>query len=217
MTSTIDVKMGEKVLEIGTGSGYQSAYLANLTDRVWTIEIIKPLAERTRGVYDALDHARIHGIQRDHEQECRRLLWLAGGCAVRQDHRHLRHRPHPAASAAAAQAGGIMVIPVGPPGAQHMLKIIKEQAADGMIDGCAVRHIRRQDRSLRAVHQARRRRDQGDAQPTVKRVTTKKPWLDRRRVFAPAPPPGCRAPDWLRARATRQPRDEIPRVLRRDR
>ena len=54
MTSTIDVKKGDKVLEIGTGSGYQSAYLANLTDKVWTIEIIKPLGERTRGVYDAL-------------------------------------------------------------------------------------------------------------------------------------------------------------------
>src|SRR5262249_56826851 len=54
MTSSIELKMGEKVLEIGTGSGYQSAYLSNLTDKVWTIEIIKPLAERTRGVYDAL-------------------------------------------------------------------------------------------------------------------------------------------------------------------
>ena len=54
MTSTIDVQMGEKVLEIGTGSGNQSAYLANLTDKVWTIEIIKPLAERTRGIYDDL-------------------------------------------------------------------------------------------------------------------------------------------------------------------
>ncbi|MBV8471767.1 MAG: protein-L-isoaspartate O-methyltransferase, partial [Hyphomicrobiales bacterium] len=34
MTSTIDPKQGEKVLEIGTGSGYQSAYLAHLTDQV---------------------------------------------------------------------------------------------------------------------------------------------------------------------------------------
>ena len=34
MTNVIDVKRGEKVLEIGTGSGYQSAYLANLTDKV---------------------------------------------------------------------------------------------------------------------------------------------------------------------------------------
>src|SRR5882672_4591888 len=54
MTSTIDVKFGEKVLEVGTGSGYQSAYLSNLTDKVWSIEIIKPLAERTRGVHDGL-------------------------------------------------------------------------------------------------------------------------------------------------------------------
>ena len=54
MTTVIDVKMGDKVLEIGTGSGYQSAYLANLTDKVWTIEIIKPLAERTTGIRDAL-------------------------------------------------------------------------------------------------------------------------------------------------------------------
>src|SRR5262249_61571749 len=54
MTSAIDVKFGEKVFEIGTGSGYQSAYLANLTDQVFTIEIIRPLAARTRGIYDGL-------------------------------------------------------------------------------------------------------------------------------------------------------------------
>ena len=54
MTSTIDDQIGEKVLAIGTGSGNQSAYLSSLTDKVWTIEIIKPLAERTRGIYDDL-------------------------------------------------------------------------------------------------------------------------------------------------------------------
>ncbi len=48
MTSNIDPKLGERVLEIGTGSGYQSAYLAHLTNQVYTIEIIKPLSERTR-------------------------------------------------------------------------------------------------------------------------------------------------------------------------
>ena len=40
MTSSIDVRMGEKVLEIGTGSGYQLADLANLTDKRWSIQII---------------------------------------------------------------------------------------------------------------------------------------------------------------------------------
>src|SRR5664279_1506913 len=54
MTNTIDVRKGEKVLEIGTGSGYQSAYLSNLTDQIWSIEIIPALAQRTRGIYDAL-------------------------------------------------------------------------------------------------------------------------------------------------------------------
>src|SRR5690606_1987078 len=47
MTAELDVKPGEKVLEIGTGSGYQSAVLANLTDNVYTIEIIPPLARFT--------------------------------------------------------------------------------------------------------------------------------------------------------------------------
>ncbi len=54
MTSVLDIKKTDKVLEIGTGSGYQSAILGHITDKVWTIEIIKPLAERTRGLYDGI-------------------------------------------------------------------------------------------------------------------------------------------------------------------
>ena len=56
MTSNIDPKEGEKVLEIGTGSGYQSAYLSHLTNEVHTIEIIKPLAEEFR-ILSPLRHA----------------------------------------------------------------------------------------------------------------------------------------------------------------
>ncbi len=54
MTSALLVRPGEKVLEIGTGSGYQSALLTYLTPRVYSIEIIPELAARTRGVYDRL-------------------------------------------------------------------------------------------------------------------------------------------------------------------
>src|ERR1700743_1984565 len=54
MTNTLAIKRGDKVLEIGTGSGYQSAYLSNLTPNVWSIEIIPPLAKRTRALYDSL-------------------------------------------------------------------------------------------------------------------------------------------------------------------
>ena len=52
MTNTLAVRRSDKVLEIGTGSGYQSAYLANLTPNVWSIEIIPGLATRTRALYD---------------------------------------------------------------------------------------------------------------------------------------------------------------------
>jgi len=45
MTETLDLKPGEKVLEIGTGSGYQAAVLAEITTNVYTIEIVKPLYE----------------------------------------------------------------------------------------------------------------------------------------------------------------------------
>ena len=54
MTNTLEIKRGDKVLEIGTGSGYQSAYLSNLTPNVLSIEIIPPLAARTRALYDRL-------------------------------------------------------------------------------------------------------------------------------------------------------------------
>ena len=50
MTNSLNVQFGDKVLEIGNGSGYQSAYLANLTDKIWSIEIIRPLWERTREI-----------------------------------------------------------------------------------------------------------------------------------------------------------------------
>ncbi|MEW6349842.1 MAG: protein-L-isoaspartate(D-aspartate) O-methyltransferase [Thermodesulfobacteriota bacterium] len=45
MTQALDLKHGMKVLEVGTGSGYQAAILAEITPRVFTIEIIEPLYE----------------------------------------------------------------------------------------------------------------------------------------------------------------------------
>src|SRR5262249_30937 len=49
-----DGEGGEKVRGMGTGSGVEAAYIANLTENAYTIEIIAPLATRTRGVYDKL-------------------------------------------------------------------------------------------------------------------------------------------------------------------
>ena len=133
MTSNIDLKRGEKVLEIGTGSGYQSAYLANLTDKVYTIEIIKPLAERTRGIYDTLIKDGYTEFKVNHDQGRRRLLRLGGGRAVRQDHRHLRHRPRAAAAAAAAQARRHHGHPGRPAGRAARAQGRQDAGADGAI------------------------------------------------------------------------------------
>jgi len=48
MTELAEVAPGEKVLEVGTGSGYQAAVLAAMKADVWSIEIVAPLAERAR-------------------------------------------------------------------------------------------------------------------------------------------------------------------------
>jgi protein-L-isoaspartate(D-aspartate) O-methyltransferase len=62
MTEMADVKPGEKVLEIGTGSGYQAAVLAEIGAEVYTIEIVRPLGERAAADLERLGykvHARI--------------------------------------------------------------------------------------------------------------------------------------------------------------
>ncbi len=50
MTDLLSVKPGDKVLEVGTGSGYQAAVLAELVNKVYTIEIIEKLADRAGNV-----------------------------------------------------------------------------------------------------------------------------------------------------------------------
>jgi len=59
MTQILDIQPGEKVLEIGTGSGYQAAVLSHFTDRVWSIEIRKGLAESASKRLKALGYEKI--------------------------------------------------------------------------------------------------------------------------------------------------------------
>jgi protein-L-isoaspartate(D-aspartate) O-methyltransferase len=54
MTELLQVSSSDKVLEIGTGSGYQAALLATIAKRVYTIERIRPLALRARKALDSL-------------------------------------------------------------------------------------------------------------------------------------------------------------------
>ena len=186
MTSTIDPKQGERVLEIGTGSGYQSAYLSHLTDQVYTIEIIKPLQERTRGIYDQLakdGYTEFAHIESRNADGYYGWVLTPPAAPTPAATPGAASSPTPAPTPAAASASptpasasptpgatptpaaaaepaplmfdkiivtcgidhvpppllqqlkpnGVMVIPVGPPGAQRVLKVVKNQAADGTI------------------------------------------------------------------------------------
>lgn len=59
MTQLLELKGNEKVLEIGTGSGYQAAILAELCKEVYTIEIIPELAERAKTLLKELGYQNI--------------------------------------------------------------------------------------------------------------------------------------------------------------
>ena len=59
MTQNLDLKEGEKVLEIGTGSGYQAAVLAHLTDKVYSVEIRENLAEKAASVLKKLNYSQV--------------------------------------------------------------------------------------------------------------------------------------------------------------
>lgn len=59
MTEALDVRPEHKVLEIGTGSGYQAAVLGELVRAVYTIEIVEPLAERARQTLASLGYSNV--------------------------------------------------------------------------------------------------------------------------------------------------------------
>lgn len=60
MTDLLDLEPANKVLEIGTGSGYQAAVLGQLVDQVYTIEIIRKLADKASETIRELGYDNIH-------------------------------------------------------------------------------------------------------------------------------------------------------------
>ncbi len=120
MTSLLELKPQDHVLEIGTGSGYQTAVLASLCRRVWTIERIRPLAMQARKVLDSLHLLNINirvgdgTMGWEEEGPFDAILVTAGAPAV------------PDALAAQLAPGGRLVIPVGNESEQTILKIYKD-------------------------------------------------------------------------------------------
>lgn len=60
MTQLLELKGGERVLEIGTGSGYQAAVLAEIVDEVYTVEIYESLSKKSEKLIKDLGYRNIH-------------------------------------------------------------------------------------------------------------------------------------------------------------
>jgi protein-L-isoaspartate(D-aspartate) O-methyltransferase len=125
MTDLLELTSNDHVLEIGTGSGYQTAILASLVRRVWTIERIRPLAMQARKVLDTLHLLNVNIKVGDgtlgwpEEGPFDAILVTAGAPAI------------PETLAAQLAPGGRLVIPVGDETNQTLLRIRK--AADGTL------------------------------------------------------------------------------------
>jgi protein-L-isoaspartate(D-aspartate) O-methyltransferase len=116
MTQALDLTGNEKVLEIGTGSGYQTAILAELAERVFTIERIPAIATAARERLTALGYSNIVFRCADGTLGWRemapfdRILITAGA-------------PHmPSFLAEQLRPGGIAVVPVGESENQSLIK-----------------------------------------------------------------------------------------------
>lgn len=132
MTESIDPQHNHRVLEIGTGSGYQAAVLAQLSNFIFTIEIVRPLALQTKAIVERLysDYPEYKNIRFkiadgyygwEQYAPFHRIIVTAG----------IDHIPPALLKQLAPE--GIMVIPVGPPSGQTVLKVTKQLASDGQI------------------------------------------------------------------------------------
>jgi len=123
MTELLQVGDGHKVLEVGTGSGYQSAILARLAREVFTIDIHPPLLEAARARLSDLGIQNVHFELRNghlgwpEAAPFDRIMVTAGGTFV----------PQPLVDQLAPS--GRMIIPVGPASDDQVLKLIIRQDA----------------------------------------------------------------------------------------
>lgn len=120
MTWILSPDKGSRVLEIGTGSGYQTALLAEFSGEVYTVERIRELAEKAKSRLEGLGYTNISFMTgdgsvgwEDHAPFDRIMVTAAAAEVPRELLKQLA-------------AGGRMVIPVGPRGCQDLLLIEKD-------------------------------------------------------------------------------------------
>lgn len=124
MTEAIGPRRGQRVLEVGTGSGYQAAVLAELVGEVYTVELLPELAEAASKRLASLGYRNVHVKSGDGYQG-----WPDKGpfdavvvtCGAKEIPRPLFEQLKP---------GGKMVIPVGDEGKVQTLRVVSK-GSDG--------------------------------------------------------------------------------------
>ena len=119
MTEQLHPKPTDRVLEIGTGSGYQAAVLSRLVAEVFTIEIVEPLARQAESDLRRLGYDNVQVLESDGYQglpEHAPFDAIIVTCAP-------DHVPQPLVDQ--LRDGGRMIIPVGPPDNQQLFLLQK--------------------------------------------------------------------------------------------
>ncbi|HHP7234768.1 MAG TPA: protein-L-isoaspartate(D-aspartate) O-methyltransferase [Desulfobacterales bacterium] len=121
MTQALQLGAEDRVLEIGTGSGYQAAVLAEIAYRVYTIERIHSLLIRARRIFDELHYHNIITRLGDgtkgwpEEAPYDGIIITAGAPRI------------PDALIAQLAPGGRMIVPVGDQHSQELVKVFKDE------------------------------------------------------------------------------------------
>ncbi len=135
MTQELALQSNDKVLEIGTGSGYQAAVLAEIVKEVYTIEIVEPLAKQTIQLLDKLEYQNIkvrigdgyHGWKEKAPFDA--IIVTAG----------IEEIPKPLIDQ--LKEGGRMIIPVGPSNSRQLLLATKKEGKIKTKKRLAVRFV----------------------------------------------------------------------------
>lgn len=135
MTQHLNVDEDDTVLEVGTGSGYQAAILAEIVDEVYTIEIVEELGRKARRDLERLGYDNVHVRIGDGYKGWPEHAPFDGIIVTAAPD----HVPQPLIDQ--LKPGGRLVIPVGPVHAVQELRVIEKQP-DGRLKERTVERVR---------------------------------------------------------------------------